>query len=175
MSYKMLAFITILLMRASWGCRGRRGSHERSLSEFQIRSLYILRSKPCPSQYLTHLYVVCHHFICNMSLFQDHVSCQNFTLTGPLQFLYPHLSSAATKNCLEPSNKSISTATPPARPWGILHINKQRVRGKIITNTELCGNLSRISDLIRMRRLKFAGHCYRANPNNVYHTGQTAT
>ena len=33
----------------------------------------------------THLCVVCGHFCCPtcMSLFQGHVACQNFTLTGP--------------------------------------------------------------------------------------------
>ena len=31
----------------------------------------------------THLCVVCHHFCCSMSLFQGHVACPNFTLTGP--------------------------------------------------------------------------------------------
>ena len=30
----------------------------------------------------THLYVDCRHFICFMSLFQDHVVCHNFILTG---------------------------------------------------------------------------------------------
>ena len=30
----------------------------------------------------TYLHVDCRHFICFMSLFQDHVVCQNFILTG---------------------------------------------------------------------------------------------
>ena len=42
----------------------------------------------------THLSVVCHYFICFMSLFQGHVACQNFVLTGPGQWsfwwLKPH-------------------------------------------------------------------------------------
>ena len=33
----------------------------------------------------TYLCVVCHHFCCPMSLFQSHVSCRNFALTGPLK------------------------------------------------------------------------------------------
>ena len=32
----------------------------------------------------THLCVVCRHFYCPMSLFQGHIACWNFTLTGPL-------------------------------------------------------------------------------------------
>ena len=33
----------------------------------------------------TYLCVVYHHFCCPMSLFQSHVSCRNFALTGPLK------------------------------------------------------------------------------------------
>ena len=65
-------------------------------SEFQNLLFCVLRRKPSRSQYFTiafvlffvpvtvstHLCVICHHFSCPMLLFQDHVSCENFTLTG---------------------------------------------------------------------------------------------
>ena len=35
---------------------------------------------------LTHLYVVCRHFTCLMSLFQGHVACLNLSLTGPQEW-----------------------------------------------------------------------------------------
>ena len=38
-------------------------------------SLLLLQFQP--------IFVVCRHFYCPMSLFQDHVACRNFTLTGP--------------------------------------------------------------------------------------------
>ena len=34
------------------------------------------------------LYVICHHFICLMSLFQGHVTCRNFTL-GLYTVIFP--------------------------------------------------------------------------------------
>ena len=34
----------------------------------------------------THLYVVCRHFTCLMSLFQGHVACLNLSLTGPQEW-----------------------------------------------------------------------------------------
>ena len=34
-----------------------------------------------------HLCVICHHFYCPMWLFQGHVACQNFTQTGPHDYI----------------------------------------------------------------------------------------
>ena len=65
-------------------------------SEIQNQSIRVLRRKPCRSQYFTivfvlfsvtvtvstHLCVIYCQFCCLMSLFQGHVACWNFTLTG---------------------------------------------------------------------------------------------
>ena len=59
-------------------------------------TFHVLRRRPRHCQYFavvfavvliaftvsTYLHVDCRHFICFMSLFQDHVVCQNFILTG---------------------------------------------------------------------------------------------
>ena len=55
------------------------GGYVSSSSEFQIRSFGILRRRLCPCRYLTHLCVVCHHFICLMSLFQGHAARRNLS------------------------------------------------------------------------------------------------
>ena len=63
--------------------------------EFQNLLFCALRRRPCHCRYITivffvvavavstHLFVVCRHFCCLMSLFQDHLACWNFTLTSP--------------------------------------------------------------------------------------------
>ena len=59
-------------------------------------TFHVLRRRPRHCQYFavvfavvliaftvsTYLHVACRHFICFMSLFQDHVVCRNFILTG---------------------------------------------------------------------------------------------
>ena len=83
-------------MRGGWGGAG---GYLCPYSEFQNQSFCILRKKPnCCWNFTivfalfsvavavtvsTHLCVVCRHFCCPMSLFQGHVACPNFTLTGP--------------------------------------------------------------------------------------------
>ena len=44
--------------------------------------LLYLRFSVALSYSFTHLRVVCCHFCCDMSLFQVHVACRNFTLTA---------------------------------------------------------------------------------------------
>ena len=41
----------------------------------------ILRGRPYPCQYLTHLCVIVAISTCRMPLFQGHIACHNFTLT----------------------------------------------------------------------------------------------
>ena len=62
---------------AYWG-----GSHVTAVGNFTI-VFGLLSVVRCRSFNLS--CVVCHHFCCPMSLFQSHVSCRNFALTGPLK------------------------------------------------------------------------------------------
>ena len=65
----------------------RKGGQGRYVSGLNFKSccfLLFLWSRPCPCPYLTHLNVICRHFSL-MSLFQGHVPCQNFTLTGLIE------------------------------------------------------------------------------------------
>ena len=66
-------------------------------SEFQKWLLHVLKRRPCHCRYFTIVFVIflvavvvlnqrpviCHQLICFKSLFQGHVACRNFTLTGP--------------------------------------------------------------------------------------------
>jgi hypothetical protein len=38
-----------------------------------------------------------------------------------------------------------------------------------MTNVELYGNLPKISTIVRMRRMRFAGHCFTADNQPIHH------
>ena len=68
----------LFLLRPFQGCGG--GDICRQ-SKFQIQAFHILRSRPCSRWCLIHLYVVCHHFICNLG--QNKMK-QQTPITAPL-------------------------------------------------------------------------------------------
>ena len=83
---------SVICLSQLWGLRGGRCVHSLNFksscfaywggSHVPVSILLLFAIFPVTVAVWTYRHVDCRHFICLMSLFQGHITCQNFTLKG---------------------------------------------------------------------------------------------
>ena len=83
---------SVICLSQLWGLRGGRCVHSLNFkssclaywggSHVPVSILLLFAIFPVTVAVWTYRHVACRHFICLMSLFQGHITCQNFTLKG---------------------------------------------------------------------------------------------
>ena len=123
-------------------------------SESQIWSFWILRIRPCPCQYSTHLYVICHHFIkCYVAVSRPfcllEAPCKESTpvLDSGIHAMYSRFQVMDTSLCQWNLDSGIQSLAGFRIPYVVFWIPKTRI----------LDSSSRILPESRLHKQKFTG------------------